>query len=582
MYRKVALLLLVSLWLGQPLVLAQRRPNADNWQRADIPTLERLLSISRQQQRTGIEALILARLGELYQQQGQTAQAQAAYQQALALMTQSGNRLGETRLLSRMANAVTDPTTRIKLLERGMGLALNLPASERKALQNQLLSRLIQQGRSEQAYLWSDALRRQELQDFGEQIRAQIGTPAAQALLTQWRTLRQKWLQLQKNYDQDPSPALSQELLALQKELDSLKTQLTQQFPQLADWVQTSPRNLQKLQAQLPPQVAVLQPVLLSEASGGNVILFVVTAKSLTSTPVPVKPAELTTLIETYRNQLQNRRSQEFRTTSTQLYDLLIRPITAQLRQQNITHLSLIATDPFRTIPLETLYDQKEQKYLIQQYPVSYLTRISARNLAQNSPTGLKLLALGNPHPQDARALPGSEREVQAISELLTGSTRYLGKEATLVNFQRSAAGFPILHLATHGCFKDAGCPGLQMEPHTLLFADRNFQVADVAQLPLKNTDLVVLSACQTAVRTEESGGELAGVAYLFELAGARSVIASLWSVDDQVTSELMVEFYRQIYSGKPKAIALQNAKLTLINRHPYYWSPFILLGDSN
>ena len=567
-------------WVGQPMLLAQARPRLGTSERADIPTLERLLTRARRQQRVGVEALLLTRLGELYQQQGQNAQAQAAYQQALALMTQSGNRLGETRLLGRLANTASDPATRIALLERAMGLALNLPASERQTLQDQLLSRLIQQGRTEQAYLWSDVQRRQQLQDFGEQIRAQIGTPAAQALLTQWRTLRHQWLKVQRTYDQEPTPALSQKLLSLQKELDTLKTQLTQQFPQLADWVQTSPRNLQRLQTQLPPQTAVLQPVLLSEASG--VIIFVVTAQSLTSTPVPVKSQELRTLIDTYRDQLQNRRSQDFRTTGTQLYDLLIRPITTQLRQQNITHLSLIASDPFRSIPLETLYDQQQQQYLIQQYPISYLTRISARNLAQNPPTALKLLALGNPHPQDARALPGSEQEVQAISELLTGSSRYLGKEATSVNFQRHATDFPILHLATHGCFKDAGCPGLQMEPHTLLFADRNFQVADVAQLPLKNTDLVVLSACQTAVRTQETGEELAGVAYLFELAGARSVVASLWSVDDQATSELMVQFYQQLRSGKSKALALQNAKLSLINRHPYYWSPFILLGDFN
>lgn len=580
MNRQVIWLLLLSGWVVQPVVLAQRQRPWDYGQRADIPTLERLLTRARQQQRPGVEALILTQLGERYQQQGQPAQAQAAYRQALALMTQSGNRLGEARLLSRLANLNTDPATQINLLERAMGLALSLPTSERQALQDQLLSRLIQQGRTEQAYLWSDVLRRQELTGFGEQIRARIGTPEAQALLTQGRTLRQQWLKLQQTYDQEPTPARSQELLALQKQLDSLQKQLIQQFPQLADWVQTSPRSLQRLQTQLSPQVAVLQPVLLSEASGGNVILFVVTAQSLTSTPVPVKPTELTTLIQTYRDQLQNRRSQEFRTTSAQLYDLLIRPITAQLRQQNITHLSLIAPDPFRRIPLETLYDQQKQEYLIQQYPISYLTRISARNLSKNSPAGLKLLALGNPHPQDARALPGSEQEVQAISELLTGSTRYLGSEATLVNFQRNAINFPILHLATHGCFKDEGCPGLQMEPHTLLFADRNFQVADVAQLPLKNTDLVVLSACQTAVRTEENRAELAGVAYLFELAGARSVIASLWSVDDQATSELMVQFYQQLRSGKNKAIALQNAKLSLMNRHPYYWSPFILLGD--
>ncbi|WP_369831799.1 CHAT domain-containing protein [Chlorogloea sp. CCALA 695] len=163
----------------------------------------------------------------------------------------------------------------------------------------------------------------------------------------------------------------------------------------------------------------------------------------------------------------------------------------------------------------------------------------------------------------------------------MPGSEAHLGADAKLNIFPTLAPRFSILHLATHGCFRPEGCPDLKLEANTILFSDRNLNIADAALLGLKNTDLVVLSACQTAVSANSNGEEFAGIAYLFERAGARSIIASLWLAKDEETKQLMVAFYQNLNKGMTKGEALRQAKLSLIDKHPLYWSPFILIGDA-
>ena len=166
------------------------------------------------------------------------------------------------------------------------------------------------------------------------------------------------------------------------------------------------------------------------------------------------------------------------------------------------------------------------------------------------------------------------------IAQLLSGSSAYIGNDATLDRFKTQAPRFPFLHLATHGCFQPGGCKNLGMEENTLLFADSQFNIRDAALLGLQNTRLITLSACETAIQANSNGEEISGIAYIFERAGAQAVMASLWSVDDSATKDLMVEFYQNINKGMSKNEALRQAKLSQISRHPFYWSPFILIGD--
>lgn len=119
------------------------------------------------------------------------------------------------------------------------------------------------------------------------------------------------------------------------------------------------------------------------------------------------------------------------------------------------------------------------------------------------------------------------------------------------------------------------------MQPNTLLFADEDYPLADAALLGLQDTQLVALTACQTALQTNIDGDAIMGMAYIWERAGARALMATLWTLDDQATEAVTTEFYRLVMEeGLSKAEALREAKLSQSHRHPYFWSPLVLIGD--
>lgn len=93
-------------------------------------------------------------------------------------------------------------------------------------------------------------------------------------------------------------------------------------------------------------------------------------------------------------------------------------------------------------------------------------------------------------------ALPGSEIEVKSITQMMPKSEAIIGNKATLATFKTQAPRFPLLHLATHGCFQQGGCPKLGLPENVLLFADQKLNIADAANLGLNNVDLITLSAC--------------------------------------------------------------------------------------
>ena len=100
------------------------------------------------------------------------------------------------------------------------------------------------------------------------------------------------------------------------------------------------------------------------------------------------------------------------------------------------------------------------------------------------------------------------------------------------------------------------------------------------------NADLVVLSACETGIGEQQRGEGVLSLARAFAFAGAKSIVASLWSVNDQSTMQIMDNFYKEIKAGKPKNIALANAKRSYLlqnpglGAHPFFWAGFVALGD--
>ena len=368
----------------------------------------------------------------------------------------------------------------------------------------------------------------------------------------------------------------------LEAEVYRTAEEIRRQFPEVAELFETTPKDIAQLKASIAPDTVVIQPVLLTNVNDfpNTIALFVLTKDSLSVKKITLDPAEFDKLLTKHREQISSELTSDYRETGGKLYDILIRPLEDQIQALSPKQFSIIATGKLRYIPFETLWDTKNRQFLIQKYPVNYLTRISTRSIANSTLQG-GVLALGNPIPRDPQNLAGSEEEVRNIAQLFPGSSAYIGRTATLDQFKTQAPRFPFLHLATHGCFQQGGCQKLGLEENTLLFADSQFNIRDAALLGLQNTRLLTLSACQTAMQANSNGEEISGVAYVFERAGAQAVMASLWSVDDAATKDLMVEFYQNINQGMSKNEALRQAKLSQIQRHPFYWSPFILIGDA-
>ena len=186
------------------------------------------------------------------------------------------------------------------------------------------------------------------------------------------------------------------------------------------------------------------------------------------------------------------------------------------------------------------------------------------------------------------KALPGTQREADALAKLFPGALLLTGDKAQESSVRASMADYRYLHFATHGFVNDAS-PMLSnvilaMPPKDAK-EDGFLTAREIFETQLK-ADLTVLSACNTGRGEVRSGEGIVGLTWALFVAGCPSQIVSQWAVDDAGTAELMVALYERLAQGKSKGAALREAALALRGTkdrsHPYYWAPFVLLGDWN
>jgi CHAT domain-containing protein len=319
--------------------------------------------------------------------------------------------------------------------------------------------------------------------------------------------------------------------------------------------------------------------------------------------PVRVTREQLNQAIAAFRQDLQSTRSQNVKKSASQLYDWLIKPIENDIKLAGAKQLIYAPDDQLRYIPLTALYDGKQ--WLIERFSVNYITAASLSNF--NTPPKAKFRALagaftkGNYQFQvgnqrlNYSGLAFAGQEVDSIAATLPGSQKLIDQAFSPQATVPQMDDYTIVHLATHAAFV-VGKP----EDSFILFGNGDrIQLQDVANWSLPNVDLVVLSACETGLGGKLGNGEeILGFAYQMQKTGARATIASLWSVDDGGTQALMSAFYSLLSTGTlTKAEALRQTQIALItgkspgnNRrsiatssglsHPYYWAPFILIGN--
>ena len=256
-----------------------------------------------------------------------------------------------------------------------------------------------------------------------------------------------------------------------------------------------------------------------------------------------------------------------------QLYAALWAPVAAAVGDTQ--QLWIVPHGVLHHLPFHALHDGDH--YLLQRYAISYLP--SAELLAHYKPaahTDGAAVVVG--HSYGGR-LPHALEEAHAVASQV-GGRLLLEQAATQAALQSLLGQSTLIHLATHGHFR--------ADNHLfsgLALADGWLTTLDISNLRLR-ASLVTLSACQTGRHIIGGGDELLGLIRAFLGAGASSLVATLWAVEDGATAQLMAHFYRQLTAGLGKGAALRQAQLSLLAgpdryRHPYYWAPFFLVGDS-
>jgi CHAT domain-containing protein len=250
------------------------------------------------------------------------------------------------------------------------------------------------------------------------------------------------------------------------------------------------------------------------------------------------------------------------------LHDRLMAPLERMIEQRR---LIIVPHGRLHYLPFHALHNG--DRYLIERSEISYApsAAIFHQCLQRGEQSLDQALLMG---VSDAQT-PRIASEIESLSAVLPNAISFVGETATTEALRRNSAGASVVHLACHGQFRSDN-PLFS----ALKLADGWFTVRDAHSLRLDNA-LVTLSACETGVNAVAPGDELIGLARGFFAAGARSVLLSLWMVDDETTDQLMVDFYQEMKRGRSLSASLRAAQLrTMAEKpHPFFWSPFVLVG---
>ena len=604
------------------------------------------------------EASTLTSLAGSHEDLGQLRDAMEAYRSALALFEGIGNRDGQRFVLSKIGDllaaqnqfeiAIVFYKQSVNLTEAiraGLG---ELPLAIQQtytatiaATYRQLADLLLQEDRVLEAQRVLELLKVQELDDYLRDVERSseaAGIPlreAEQDLLERFAASQDRqdsYIAVGRELRQleavdlgDRTAEQAQRIRDLRRQQQKARQEfraffelaeiqaLVQQLRRTTGAVNLELEQLNGLQdnlAELGRPAVILYPLILPD----RLELILVTPDS---PPIrrmaSVSRLALNRTIAEFRSALQVP-GHDAKPSAQRLYQWLIAPIEADLQQLEVDIIIYSPDGPLRYVPLAALHSG--QQWVAQQWQVNNITAASLddinREPTQGNPRVLAAAFTEGQHEVavgDRRiafnGLTFAAREVELLSQLIPETEQRLDREFSQ-DIVLDMNDFTIIHLATHATFT----PG-PPEASFILFGDGSrATLTDIKDWNFPNVELVVLSACETAVGDilQSNGEEVLGFGYLMQQAGAEAAIASLWQVSDGGTQALMDAFYTALSNGYSKAEALQRAQQVLIAgdlsfvvetrgeiavvstatgaiaadtlSHPYYWAPFILIGN--
>ncbi|MGB9905954.1 MAG: CHAT domain-containing protein [Candidatus Saccharicenans sp.] len=414
--------------------------------------------------------------------------------------------------------------------------------------------------------------------------------------------------------DEKERSGLLDQVKLLEEELENVRRQIRAKNPAFANLTYPEIINYNQARKEFVDHQTAVFAFLVGKESA---YAFCLSSKGLKVYPIPTQK-QLREMVSQHRRAISDTDNQNFG-SGHELYRVLIEPGLEDGLKNSLKKLLIIPDDILTILPFETLVLTEPADWLIKHYTISYAPSLSSlkelvhkQNRKNRKKPSNNLLAVGDPYYgeleekyaelstktifQDLYSLSDmkfyrlrySQEEVRRITSQIPRS-RVLTREKASEDLVKRAnlADYRILHFAAHGLIDDqkparsAIVLTLDNDPAE----DGFLQMREILNLKL-NADLVVLSSCQTGLGQFIRGEGVEGLSRAFFYAGASSVLISLWTVNDQVASQLMERFYLHLKESQSPAEALRAVKLEMVDSgvvsHPYYWAPFILNGNGN
>lgn len=416
-----------------------------------------------------------------------------------------------------------------------------------------------------------------EILDAGPRQEAAAEISAeAQALATEERTLRDHLQAL---------PAADKRRI-LERDLATVRRRLAQATARYGDRSPDAIPTIETICAQLPADTLLLVYGALAEQT----LLFALDRDGLRSPPCPVglppsqdelrlDLARITAVGRLPRDTAQRWATQQIRSAQVPLaawYDRYLAPIRHELPRYS--RLLIVPDGLLNSLPFSALYDNQSSHYLAQSHELLITPSLAIWALLgsrEPSAAGPSLVVGCSSNGRLRHAVD----EARAVAAYFPGAQLLVEEMATRTDFARAAREASLIHLATHGLYR-ADTPAFSY----LELADGRLEAFDIARLEL-HAATVVLSACETGVG-RLTGNELMGLARAFLLAGARSVLATHWAVDDEATANLMTDFACRLAAGRAGAAAQHETQTAWLAAqaggllaHPYFWGGLTLVG---
>lgn len=470
-----------------------------------------------------------------------------------------------------------------------------------------LMRLLVQQGKSYEALVCAERAKSRVLLDIVRSGKGELQNVLSENEKFEWQALLKKVAAINARIKSQPvtetesTNRLYKELDAARLELASFQDRTYVIHPELRLRSGTTQAitaaSLTSLTA--GNDIAYLEYVVTDNRVG----LFVVTrnpatiALDIAYVDLSVKTDDLRSKANEFHSMLAQRHP-DYRTLSRELYGLLLKPASKQLR--GIKTIFIVPDGLLWTLPFQALITERE-RYLVEEYALGYAPSLSVlqemNKSARNAKSTPSIIAFGNPVigrdeklNQDLCPLPEAETEVNEIASVARSRIKqvFVGRTATEKAFKSLAPEYATIHLATHGVLDNRDplySYLLLTQTDGDLENDGLLEAREIMNIHL-NADLAVLSACETGNGRISTGEGVIGMSWAFFVAGTRSMVVSQWRVNSASTAQLMKTFY-QALAMRPdaanKSEALRQASLRLLKdaryRHPFYWAGFVLVG---